>query len=156
MNPKRKRKLILVLALLAGVGVAAGLTGYAMRQNINAFYTPSQLLTEKVPDGRRIQVGGMVQKGSLQREGKSLTVHFVISDFKQQLPVTYTGILPDLFKEGQGVIANGTLQNGQLQAEEVLAKHDEKYMPPPLQDALQQQQRAQGNAAPASTTPAKP
>ena len=137
MNPKRKRKLLLVLALVVGVGIAIGLAMYAMRQNINLFYTPSQLADGAAPDGQRIQAGGLVVQGSVKRDPSSLAVTFMISDLKKQVPVTYTGILPDLFKEGQGIVANGHFKNGRVEAEEVLAKHDENYMPPQVKQAIE-------------------
>lgn len=138
MHPKRKRTLILILSLLAGLGAATGLVTYALRQNINAFYTPSQLVKGEAPEGRRIQVGGLVVQGSVKRAADSLAVEFVVSDLKQQVPVAYTGILPDLFKEGQGIMATGTYRNGKVQAEEILAKHDENYMPPQVKDAIKE------------------
>lgn len=136
MNPKRQRKLVLIISLVLGIGVAIGLAMYAMRQNINLFYTPSQLANGEAPNGQRIQAGGLVVKGSLVRDPNSLAVTFMISDLKKQVPVTYTGILPDLFKEGQGIVANGYFNNGRVEAEEVLAKHDENYMPPQVKQAI--------------------
>lgn len=136
MNPKRKKRLIIVVALLAGVGLAVGLATYALRQNINLFYTPSQLVHKEAPEGRRIQVGGLVVQGSLKRAPDSLAVRFTVSDLKNQVDVVYTGILPDLFREGQGIVANGRYENGVVQADQILAKHDEKYMPPQVKDAI--------------------
>ncbi len=138
MHPKRKRTLILILALVAGIGVAIGLTTYALRQNINAFYTPSQLANGEVATGQRVQIGGLVVKGSLTRDPNSLAVSFVVSDLKKEVKVRYTGILPDLFKEGQGVMATGRYENGEVVAEEILAKHDENYMPPQVKQAIEQ------------------
>ena len=138
MHPKRKRTLLLILALVAGLGLATGLVTYALRQNISAFYSPSQLVNGEAPQGRKIQVGGLVVQGSLKRSTDSLAVEFLISDLKQQVPVSYTGILPDLFKEGQGIMATGTFSNGKVQAEEILAKHDENYMPPQVKDAIKE------------------
>ena len=138
MHPKRKRTLLLILALVAGLGLASGLVTYALRQNISAFYSPSQLVNGEAPQGRKIQVGGLVVQGSLKRSPDSLAVEFLISDLKQQVPVSYTGILPDLFKEGQGIMATGTFSNGKVQAEEILAKHDENYMPPQVKDAIKE------------------
>ena len=146
MNPKRQRKLMLIIALVLGIGVAIGLAMYAMRQNINLFYTPSQLANGEAPDGQRIQAGGLVVQGSLVRDPNSLAVTFMISDLKKQVPVTYTGILPDLFKEGQGIVANGYFKNGRVEAEEVLAKHDENYMPPEAALALEEAAKAQRNS----------
>ncbi len=138
MNPKRQRKLVLIISLVLGIGVAIGLAMYAMRQNINLFYTPSQLTNGEAPDGQRIQAGGLVVQGTVVRDPQSLAVSFMISDLKKQVPVTYTGILPDLFKEGQGIVANGYFKNGRVEAEEVLAKHDENYMPPQVKQAIEE------------------
>lgn len=137
MNPKRQRKLVLIISLVLGIGVAIGLAMYAMRQNINLFYTPSQLANGEAPDGQRIQAGGLVVQGTVVRDPQSLAISFMISDLKKQVPVTYTGILPDLFKEGQGIVANGYFKNGRVEAEEVLAKHDENYMPPQVKQAIE-------------------
>lgn len=136
MNPKRKKRLIILAVLLVGVGTAVGLTTYALRQNINLFYTPTQLVNHEAPDGERIQAGGMVVQGSLKRSPNSLAIRFTLSDFKNQVDVAYTGILPDLFREGQGVIATGRYENGVVQADQILAKHDEKYMPPQVKEEL--------------------
>ncbi|NNM52925.1 MAG: cytochrome c maturation protein CcmE [Pseudomonadales bacterium] len=132
MKPQRRKRLILIFIIVAAAGLAVGLATYALRQNINLFYTPSQLAQGDAPQGARLRAGGMVVKGSLQRDPHSLTVHFMITDFKHQVAVTYTGILPDLFREGQGIIATGHFEHGIMQADEVLAKHDEKYQPPEL------------------------
>ncbi|MDI1302848.1 MAG: cytochrome c maturation protein CcmE [bacterium] len=137
MTPKRKKTLIILILIVAGVGVAVGLSLYALRQNINLFYTPSQLVRHEAPEGRRIQVGGLVVKGTLKRSPDSLSVRFTISDLKNQIDVVYTGILPDLFREGQGIVANGRMENGVVIADEVLAKHDEKYMPPQVKQAIE-------------------
>lgn len=137
LNAKRKKTLIIIIALIAGVGIAVGLATYALRQNINLFYTPTQLAAAEAPEGRRIQVGGLVMQGSLKRAPDSLTVRFTITDLKQQVDVVYTGILPDLFREGQGIVANGRLVNGVVEADEVLAKHDETYMPPQVKQAIE-------------------
>lgn len=137
LNAKRKKTLYILVALVVGVGIAVGLAIYALRQNINLFYTPSQLVAAEAPEGRRIQVGGLVMQGSLKRDPNSLAVRFTITDLKQQIDVTYTGILPDLFREGQGIVANGRLVNGVVEADEVLAKHDENYMPPQVKQAIE-------------------
>ncbi|PTQ89409.1 cytochrome c maturation protein CcmE [Agitococcus lubricus] len=144
MNPKRQRKLILILVLVAGIGIAVGLAMYAMRQNINLFYTPTQLAQGEANSGQRIQAGGLVVKGSVSRDPQSLAVTFLISDLKHEIPVTYTGILPDLFKEGTGIVANGHFVNGRVEAEEVLAKHDENYMPPQVKEAITEAGHPQG------------
>ncbi len=138
LTPKRKKTLIILLAVVIGIGIAVGLALYALRQNINLFYTPSQLAANEAPEGRRIQVGGLVMQGSLQREPDSLAVRFTITDLKHQVDVVYTGILPDLFREGQGIVANGRIEKGVVVADEVLAKHDEKYMPPQVKHAIEQ------------------
>jgi cytochrome c-type biogenesis protein CcmE len=138
LTRKRKQKLIITLVVLVGVAIAVALLLYAFKQNLNLFFTPSQLLAHQAPVDQRIQVGGLVVKGSLQRDVNSLKVRFTLSDLKQQVDVEYTGILPDLFREGQGIIANGYYRNGKVEAEEILAKHDEKYMPPQLKQAMEE------------------
>ena len=138
MNPKRKQRLIIILGGVAALGLAIGLMTYAMRENINLFYTPSQVARGEAPLDKRIRVGGLVVVGSLVR-GDGLDVTFDITDNAETIRVRYDGILPDLFREGQGIIANGRLvQDGLVQAEEVLAKHDEKYMPPEVKHAIEQ------------------
>lgn len=137
MNPLRKKRLMIILGLLAGVAVAVGLALSALQQNINLFYTPSQIASGEAPADTRIRAGGMVEKGSLQRSADSLDVRFVVTDFKHEVTVTYRGILPDLFREGQGIVALGKVNaDGVVVADEVLAKHDEKYMPPEVTKAL--------------------
>ncbi|SDK02980.1 cytochrome c-type biogenesis protein CcmE [Pseudomonas delhiensis] len=137
MNPVRKKRLFIVLAIVAGVGVAVALALSALQQNINLFYTPTQIANGEAPHDTRIRAGGMVEKGSLKRSADSLDVEFVVTDFAREVTVKYRGILPDLFREGQGIVALGKLdENGVLTADEVLAKHDEKYMPPEVTKAL--------------------
>lgn len=137
LTPKRRKTLIILLAVVLGVGAAVGLALYALSQNIDLFYTPSQLADNEAPEGRRIQVGGLVMQGSVHRDPDSLAIRFTITDLKKQIDVVYTGILPDLFREGQGIIANGKLVNGVIEADEVLAKHDETYMPPKVKHAIE-------------------
>ncbi|MFZ5602780.1 MAG: cytochrome c maturation protein CcmE [Pseudomonadota bacterium] len=138
MNPKRKQRLVIVLGGLLAVALATGLMMYAMEENINLFYTPSQVVAGEAPLEKRIRVGGLVVVGSLQR-GEDLAVTFDITDNAQTIRVRYSGILPDLFREGQGIIANGRLvEQNLVEAEEVLAKHDENYMPPEVQHAIEQ------------------
>lgn len=138
MNPKRKKRLLIVLFILGGVGIAVGLTLYALSQNINLFYSPTQIAQGEAPVGTRIRAGGMVVEGSVKRDDKSLRVEFEVTDFQNKVPVVYSGILPDLFREGQGIVAQGEMDaNGKLQAVEVLAKHDENYMPPEVAEALE-------------------
>ncbi|MDN6872412.1 cytochrome c maturation protein CcmE [Pseudomonas citronellolis] len=137
MNPVRKKRLYIVLAIVAGVGVAVALALSALQQNINLFYTPTQIANGEAPHDTRIRAGGMVEKGSLKRSADSLDVEFVVTDFAKEVTVRYRGILPDLFREGQGIVALGKLdESGVLTADEVLAKHDEKYMPPEVTKAL--------------------
>ncbi|MEG1039772.1 MAG: cytochrome c maturation protein CcmE [Pseudomonas sp.] len=147
MNPQRKKRLFIILGLLVGVGIAVGLALSALQQNINLFYTPTQIANGEAPLDTRIRAGGMVEKGSLQRSGDSLDVRFVVTDFNKSVPITYRGILPDLFREGQGIVALGKLNaDGVVVADEVLAKHDEKYMPPEVTKALKESGQAASDA----------
>ncbi|MGD8202803.1 cytochrome c maturation protein CcmE [Pantoea sp. FN0305] len=143
MNTRRKNRLYVVVAILTGLGLATALVMYALRANIDLFYTPSEILYGKgeahtLPEpGQRLRVGGMVMPGSVKRDEKTLRVSFKLYDANGVVNVSYEGILPDLFREGQGVVAQGELQVGNLiQAKEVLAKHDEKYTPPEISDAM--------------------
>jgi len=137
MVPKRRNKLLLILGLLAGVGIIVTLVLYALSQNINLFFSPTDMAQGKAPTEQRIRAGGMVREGSLQRATDSLKVRFVVTDFVHDVDVAYEGILPDLFREGQGIVAQGKLNSeGVFMADEVLAKHDEKYMPPEVTQAL--------------------
>lgn len=138
MHPVRKRKLILILLMLLGIGCAAGFALYALQKNINLFFTPSQVLAGEAPKDQPFRLGGMVQADSVKRDPKSLFVSFVVTDMKKGMTVKYQGILPDLFREGQGVVMDGKLaSDGIFIAHEVLAKHDENYMPPQLKKALE-------------------
>ena len=138
MKPQRRRRLWLIGCLVGGVGVAAGLVLNAFRDNMVFFFAPSEVLSQTFHQGsRNFRLGGLVEKGSVQREADGLTVHFEVTDLAKSIPVTYKGILPDLFREGQGVVALGHLNgDGSFVAEEVLAKHDEKYMPPEVAKSL--------------------
>lgn len=143
MHPIRKKRLTIVLFLMAGIAVAVGLTTYALRQNINLFYDPSQISAGEAPVDVRIRAGGMVEEGSVVRDPESLEVEFRVTDFSASVPVVYVGILPDLFAEGQGVVAMGKLNGeGRFVADQVLAKHDENYMPPEVADALEKSAKA--------------
>jgi len=134
----RKKRLYIVLAILVGAGIAVGLALMALNQNINLFYTPTQIANGEAPQDARIRAGGMVAEGSLKRSGDSLGVEFVVTDFAKNVTIRYRGILPDLFREGQGIVALGKLNaDGVLIADEVLAKHDENYMPPEVTKALE-------------------
>ena len=138
MHPVRKQRLYLVLFLVLFSSAAIGLVAYALRGNINLFFSPADVAAGKAPVGQALRVGGMVVDGSVQRSDDSLVVRFEITDFQSTVPVVYEGILPDLFGEGQGAVASGELDAlGVLQASEVLAKHDENYMPPEVADALE-------------------
>lgn len=137
MTPKRKKRLAFVLSVVVGVSLAVGLALYALNQNINLFFSPAQITNGEAPQGQRIRAGGMVVEGSVKRDPQSLEVSFDLTDHDGSVTVNFQGILPDLFREGQGIVAQGVLDtNGVLQASEVLAKHDETYMPPEVQDAL--------------------
>jgi len=137
MHPIRKRRLQFISLLVIGISGAAALILFALRQNINVFYTPTQILEHEAPTNHRFRLGGLVKKGSFKREG-GLAVSFVLTDLKNEMTVHYEGILPDLFREGQGIVSEGTLDSsGNFQAQEVLAKHDENYMPPQVKDALE-------------------
>jgi len=136
LKPRTKRGLWIV-AGLAGLGVAATLVLNAFQSNLVFFFTPTQIATNEAPHDRAFRMGGLVEAGSVQREKDGLTVHFRVTDTAKTIPVVYTGILPDLFREGKGVVAQGRLgPDGVFKASEVLAKHDENYMPPEAADAL--------------------
>lgn len=158
----RHRRLVLVGLAILGVGAAAALAINALQSNISYFFSPSQVMAKEAPADRVFRLGGLVSKGSMQRAPDGLTVTFDVTDLAQTVKVSYTGILPDLFKEGQGAVAKGRLgPDGVFQAEEVLAKHDEAYMPPEVADSLKTahaQGVAAGNGAPTNTqgkSPAK-
>jgi len=137
MTPARKKRLTLILLMVVGVAVGVGFALNALNDNIMFFFSPADIAAGKAPANKNFRVGGMVVKGSVKRPGKGLTVYFDLTDYKSTVKVEYTGILPDLFREGQGIIANGKLdKQGEFVAQEVLAKHDEKYMPPEVADAL--------------------
>src|SRR5437016_8690807 len=157
MTPRRRR-MALVLGIVAGVAIAGALALSAFRQNVTFFFDPSQVAAGKVPAGERFRLGGMVTQGSLQRAPGSLEVRFVVTDFSHDVPVSYTGVLPDLFREGAGVVAHGRRRvDGTFVADEVLAKHDEKYMPPEVAPPLKRrhgQSRADATAAPTPGAPA--
>ena len=147
MKPRHKRFIFIGLGLIA-LAVASMLILNAFQSNLVFFFTPTQVANGEVPKGRGFRIGGMVEDGSLKREGDGLTVHFVMTDMAKRVPVTYKGILPDLFKEGKGAVAQGQLGgDGTFLASEVLAKHDENYMPPEAADAL-----AKAKAAGAQTS----
>jgi len=137
MTPRRQR-MVLVAIVVAGVAVSVAFALQAFRENVLFFFSPTEIAAGDVPTERGFRLGGMVLDGSVEREPGSLTVAFVVTDFANSIPVTYTGVLPDLFKEGQGVVARGRLTaDGSFVADEVLAKHDENYMPPEVAEALE-------------------
>ncbi|TFH88419.1 cytochrome c maturation protein CcmE [Billgrantia azerbaijanica] len=138
MTPKRKRKLTIILGLVSLAAIAVGLTLYALRANINLFFSPIEIAAGDAPFERQIRAGGMVKEGTVRRNPDSLDVEFVVTDYVEDLEVRYSGILPDLFREGQGVVVVGELQpSGEFRADQVLARHDENYMPPEVADALE-------------------
>lgn len=143
MNPRRKKRLFAVVAIIFGIGSAIGLTLYALQENINLFYTPSELINgkgenhEKPFIGQKLRIGGMVVPGSVKRDETSLDVEFKLIDTGPMVTIRYHGILPDLFREGQGIVAQGTLvEPNVIDAFEVLAKHDEEYMPAEIAEAV--------------------
>jgi cytochrome c-type biogenesis protein CcmE len=141
---RKRRRLYFVLVGMLLLGSAAGLVLYAVSDTLVFFYSPSDLQTKQVPAGRPFRLGGLVEVGSLARDGDGATVHFRVTDLSRAVPVTYRGMLPDLFREGQGVVTLGTLESdGTFVASEVLAKHDEKYMPKEVVDALKKSGRWQ-------------
>ncbi|MBL8487076.1 MAG: cytochrome c maturation protein CcmE [Rhodocyclaceae bacterium] len=143
----RQKRIALILGGLATLGVAAALVLNALNSNIALYVTPSEVAEGKAPKEKAFRVGGMVKEGSIRRD--NLTVHFVVTDTAKDIPVAYTGILPDLFKEGKGAVVQGKLgSDGLFTATEVLAKHDENYMPPAAQHAVDQAQKAQKSLKP--------
>jgi cytochrome c-type biogenesis protein CcmE len=146
MKPRQKRFVFIAVGVFA-VSLAVGLVLYALRGNVNLYFTPTQVFNNEAPVGRSFRIGGLVEEGSIKREKDGLTVNFVITDTHRSIPVVYKGILPDLFKEGKGVVAQGKVEAGGLmRAEEVLAKHDENYMPPEAADAMKQAEEAKAAA----------
>ncbi len=140
MKPRTKRALI-VLGGLAALGLASTLVLNAFQSNLVFFFSPSQVVAKEAPVERSFRIGGLVEQGSIQREGQGLTIRFAVTDLAHKIPVTYTGLLPDLFKEGKGVVAQGKLgPDGVFRADQVLAKHDENYMPPEAAQALKNAQ----------------
>lgn len=138
MLAHRKQRLMIVLFILVGSAVAVGLMLFAFNQGINVFYTPTEISEGVAPEGQSIRIGGMVKEGSVEREGQEGTrIAFLATDTNVDIPVVYTGVLPDLFREGQGVVADGRMVNGVFQADRILAKHDENYMSAEVMAALE-------------------
>ena len=144
MKPRHQRALAIGCGL-AALAVASALVLNAFNSNLVFFFSPSQVIAKEAPQGRNFRIGGLVEEGSIQRETQGLAIRFVVTDLAHKIPVTYVGLLPDLFKEGKGVVAQGKLgPDGVFRAEQVLAKHDENYMPPEAAQALK-------NARPVTT-----
>lgn len=140
----RRKKLGLIILMVMGVGTAVGMVTMALKENINLFFSPSQILAGEAPQDHTFRLGGMVRTGSVKRSNNSLDVAFEVTDTARSVPVVYTGILPDLFREGQGIVAQGKLRgDGTFVASEVLAKHDENYMPPEAAEAIKNAQKMQ-------------
>lgn len=139
MTPVRRKRLTYVLLLLAGVGASVFFASQAMKENLMFFYSPTQVEAGEAPENARFRLGGLVKSGSVVREEGSIEVRFVLTDTKAEIPVSFSGILPDLFREGQGIVAHGrTGEDGLFMADEVLAKHDENYMSPEVVEALKE------------------
>jgi cytochrome c-type biogenesis protein CcmE len=136
MNPIRRRRLLWVLGLVAAAGVATALVATALQRNVAYLYTPSEILRGDASERARFRLGGMVAEGSFKRASGSMDAHFSVTDGDALMPVVYTGILPDLFREKQAVVATGRMQGGTFVAEEILAKHDETYMPKEVAAAI--------------------
>lgn len=153
MTPARRRRLVMVLVVVVGVAIAASLGLRAFRQNLLYYYTPSQVAKGDAHAGEYFRMGGLVALGSVKRVPGSLTVHFTLTDMQDSIPITYTGILPDLFREGQGIVVHGTLEKGGMfVADQVLAKHDSKYMPPEVAAAMKKAMAEQQAVKPKSAS----
>ena len=143
MKPRHK-KLTIIIASVAALGLSATLVLDAFQSNLVFFFSPTQVAANEAPQGKSFRIGGLVEEGSVKRQSDGVTVNFVVTDTAKVIPVVYTGILPDLFKEGKGVVAQGKLSSdGVFRADEVLAKHDENYMPPEAAAALEQASKSQ-------------
>lgn len=148
MTPTRRRRLWWVIGILAGVGLATGLALRSFQQNVTFYFDPSKIAAGEVKPGEGFRLGGLVEKGSLVRTPGTLEVRFVVTDLKHSVPVRYDKVLPDLFREGAGVVAHGHLdRNGVFIADDVLAKHDSNYMPPPVARSLAQARASTTSAA---------
>jgi cytochrome c-type biogenesis protein CcmE len=145
MTPTRRKRLYLVLGIIAGVAIAATLALRAFQQNVTYFFDPSQVVAGEVAKGKRFRLGGLVEQGTLVRTPGTLDVAFEVTDLKHAVPVRYSGVLPDLFKEGKGVVTHGRLgADGVFVADEVLAKHDENYTPPEVTRSLKKGESREG------------
>jgi len=150
MNPQRRRRLLLVLVVVLASGLVTALVAMALQRNVAYLYTPAEVLRGEAGERARFRLGGMVEKGSFQRAAGSMEASFRVTDGDAQLPVRYTGILPDLFREGQAVVATGRMEDGVFVAENVLAKHDENYMPKEVADKMGIAHRKHDVQAPAA------
>ena len=151
MHPARARRLTLVIVMVVGVFIAGGFAFFAFQENLMMYFTPSEIASGKAPVGQRFNIGGMVADGSVKKSTDSVDVSFDVTDYEKTITVTYSDILPDLFREGQAVIAKGKLNNnGVFVADEVLAKHDETYMPKEVADSLKNK-TPQNKSTPAKT-----
>ena len=155
MKP-RHRRIALIVAGVAGLALATTLVLQAFQQNLVFFFTPSQVAANEAPQGRAFRVGGMVEKGSVKRQPDGVTVQFNVTDTAKTIQVAYKGVLPDLFREGKGVVTQGRLENGRFVASEVLAKHDENYMPPEAQLAVDKANQARDRAQKTMGNPGAP
>ena len=150
-HPQRRKRLALISLLITGIGAAVALATVALKENINLFYSPTQILSGEAPKNHVFRLGGLVAEGSVKRNKDNLDVYFEVTDTDKKVAVIYNGILPDLFREGQGIVALGKLRDdGVFIADEVLAKHDENYMPPEAAKAIED---AQAKQTPSTTTP---
>ncbi len=145
MTPVKKQRLILILLMVAGVATAVTFALKSFNENLMYFFSTTEVAEGKAPEQAKFRLGGMVVNGSIERPDNGMMVRFNLTDYNKQVTVEYTGILPDLFREGQGIVANGRLnQKGVFIAEEVLAKHDENYMPPEVADSLKKEHKQEG------------
>ena len=143
----RKKRMVVIVSALALLSVSVGLVAFAFRDNLVFFLTPTDVMAGKAKGANELRIGGMVENGSLKRLEDGLTVSFMVTDFSHSIPVTYTGLLPNLFKEGQGVIAEGAfIGDGKFQAKTILAKHDEKYVPRELQETMKKKPKSEAQS----------
>lgn len=147
MNAARKQKLLIVASILGGAAIAAGLLLVAFDKGLNVFFTPTEIVEGKVKGAQNIRIGGMVKKGSVVRQGEGTRIEFIATDTNDEIPVVYTGVLPDLFREGQGVVAEGHMEAGVFQADSILAKHDENYMSAEVKSAMDAAKKKQAAKA---------
>lgn len=148
MTPRQKKRLAIVLVIVVGAAIATALGLRAFQNNILYYFTPSQVASGDAHDGQLFRMGGLVANGSVRRDPGSMTIHFTLTDMQHSVPIVYTGILPDLFREGQGIVVHGKLdKDGLFVADEVLAKHDAKYMPPEIAAAIKKAKAQQAAVA---------